>query len=819
MESFEIVLLLLGCVLVSSIFDQVFSRLAMPLVQIALGAVVGFFIVDDPSAVISEPEMFLLIFIAPLLFDESRHADKSALWKNKGHIISLAIGLVFITSLVVGFVLNLLVPSIPLAAAFALGAALGPTDAAAVAAMGKDVKLTDRQKSLLSGEALFNDASGVVAFEFAIAAAVTGAFSLLNATATFLFDFVGGVVVGLALAAIVMFVLGRVRSLGLETPTVFLLFEVIMPFFAYLTAEHFGVSGILAVVAAALFMKFYPSSLTLESSRYAVASENVWELLVFAINGIVFVLLGMKLPEVILPTWNSSGHEGGAWLIVLIVIITAIVIGVRFAWVVGMEKLARNHEGARPKIDKEFLRNAAVVTLAGPKGAVTLSVVMSLPYFISAGTPFPNRDLLIFLASGVIVLTLLIANFVVPLLAPAEEGEGASARSKVEIDILQNVVDGLLAKETPETAVPTRIAVQAYHERMNLVREREVSDEALRDLRINVLESQLGFVEGQMKAGEVGRAAGERYASTISHTIDVLRVRRGSKPSSASAVIGAGAPLMSGTGVAPGAAAARTDLRKKAPFAWTVRFVVDKVRGSNMSEAAKRDMMHLIIASEEHALRYLEEIEPTLDAEGRHAAGLLKSEYGQNLMAIRLRTARAEAEAAEEAREEAREAVADAGVATPPDSTAKLEALSGVDIPEVTPESRRVLDAVEKREAQLEAVIAAPSATGTIPFVGQDLEDADLATKVSSAANAVVDAASVASAALAGEETHTGRKVRGTFLGRRRVKAKTRDIEAEALAMELEQIQLMREAGRLSNADARELREEVYMLQMGLEAR
>lgn len=122
----------------------------------------------------------------------------------------------FITALVVGFVLNLIVPSIPLAAAFALGAALGPTDAAAVAAMGKDVKLTDRQKSLLSGEALFNDASGVVAFEFAIAAAITGTFSLANATATFLFDFVGGVVVGLVLAAIVMFVLGRVRALGLE---------------------------------------------------------------------------------------------------------------------------------------------------------------------------------------------------------------------------------------------------------------------------------------------------------------------------------------------------------------------------------------------------------------------------------------------------------------------------------------------------------------------------------------------------------------------------------------------------------------------------
>ena len=154
-----------------------------------------------------------------------------------------------------------------------------------------------------------------------------------------------------------------------------------------------------------------------------------------------------------------------------------------------------------------------------------------------------------------------------------------------------------------------------------------------------------------------------------------------------------------------------------------------------------------------------------------------------------------------------------------PDSTAKLEAITGIDIPKVTPESKRVLDAAEAREAQLEAVMGPPSETGTIPFVAPDSDDADLAAKVSSAANAVADAASAASAALAGEETHTGRKVRGTFLGKRRVKAKTRDIEAEALSMELEQIRLMREAGRLTNADARELREEVYMLQMGLEAR
>lgn len=200
MASFEIILLLLGCMLASSVFGQVLPRVSLPLAQIALGAVVGTLVTQDPTEVLGDPELFLVLFIAPLLFEESRHANKEALLRNWAPVASLAVGLVVVTTLVVGFTLHAVMPSIPLAAALALGAALGPTDAAAVAAMGADVTLTERQKSLLSGEALFNDASGVVCFEFAIAVAVGGSFSLAEAGATFFVDFFGGVIVGLVLA-------------------------------------------------------------------------------------------------------------------------------------------------------------------------------------------------------------------------------------------------------------------------------------------------------------------------------------------------------------------------------------------------------------------------------------------------------------------------------------------------------------------------------------------------------------------------------------------------------------------------------------------
>lgn len=734
MESFEVVLLLIGCVLVSSVFDQVLSRVSLPLVQIALGAAVGFVISDDPTAVFSDPELFLLLFIAPLLFDESRHADKTALWKNKTMIASLAIGLVIVTMLIVGFVLNLIVPSVPLAAAFALGAALGPTDAAAVAAMGKDVSLSKKQESLLSGEALFNDASGVVSFEFALAAAVTGAFSLVDASVTFVLDFFGGILVGLALAALVMFVLGRVRSLGLETPTVFVLFEVCMPFVTFLAAESLHVSGILAVVAAGLFMKFYPSALTLESSRYAVASKSVWELLVFAINGIVFVLLGMKLPDVILPTWNSAGSEGGIWLVGLVLVVTALVVGVRFVWVLGIEWAGAKKKAAavagstggadvaaaggagsgvdgcasgdsngaakRKALTREAVVDAVATTLSGPKGAVTLSIVLTFPYLTAAGTAFPERDLLIFVASGVILCTLLLANFIVPLLAPAdEEAAEDDSLAQAKVEILQNVISELLEGATPETELSTQAAVRAYRDRLDATRENAVPDSVVRKVRIMMLADQVEFVEDQMKRGAVSRPVGERYAGSLERMIAALGGRK-----SSSSVADHAADVLA---------------RKKAPVTWMVRSILGKIGGARMADDRRREVLRLHADVNQRALKYLATVEPHLSDDGQRAVSLIREE-------IRSRSAH-------------------------------------------------------------DGLWPAPDASSALPVASRELS------------------------------SRSARK--GKRPSRKQVEAKVRDVEAEALGMELEQIKLMREAGRLTSRDARELREEVYMLQMGLEAR
>ena len=178
-ETFEFVLIVLTCVVASSVIDK-FVNVSIPVIQVIIGLLVAL-ILPSVQEVHLESELFMLLFIAPLLFNETRETNIRALLLNLNSILSLAIALVVVSVLSVGYALHLMVPSIPLAAAFALASALGPTDAATVTALKSNIHLTHRQEMLLSGESLINDASGVVAFQFSVAAAVTGTFSLIDA--------------------------------------------------------------------------------------------------------------------------------------------------------------------------------------------------------------------------------------------------------------------------------------------------------------------------------------------------------------------------------------------------------------------------------------------------------------------------------------------------------------------------------------------------------------------------------------------------------------------------------------------------------------
>lgn len=507
-EVFELVLMLLLAVLLSSILDQVVPRISSPLIQIALGIGIAMLAIS-PIEVNLDPELFLVLFIAPLLFNDALEADKRNLWDNKVTIVSFAIGLVVVITLCVGFVLHWLVPSIPLAAAFALGAALGPTDAVAVQALKKEAKVGKREGAILQGEALINDASGVVSFQFAVSAAVTGAFSLADAASSFALGFAGGIVLGIVLAAVFLFFNKRIREMGLDNVTFHVLFEVSMPLVVYLFSELVGVSGILAVVACGvMWSMFRDRKISPYQSRLNIALTSVWKVIGFVLNGIVFVLLGIQLPNAMQSTWDNL-YINNFVLIGYVLLLTALIVLLRFAWALIMTRLVKNPAtGKRDKFSLRMVKSSLVTTVGGPKGAITLSIAFTIPFLLADGSTFPQRSLIIFLASGVIVCTLLLANFLLPVLAPKEEAEADEEEveelMRTKIEIMRTVIERLMADSTEENDRETKIVVSSYNNRIRTIRSvADIEEPAVAKLRIEVIDYQVEQLIGAVERREV----------------------------------------------------------------------------------------------------------------------------------------------------------------------------------------------------------------------------------------------------------------------------------------------------------------------------
>jgi len=533
LEIFEITLLLLAAVLLSAVIDQLVPKVSSPLIQIALGLLIATFAVT-PIEFDLDPDFMIVLLIAPLLFYEAKKAHKVELWKNKLPVLSLAIGLVVGTMMAIGFYVNWLIPSIPLAAAFALGAALGPTDAVAVAALSKQVKLSKRQSAILEGESLINDASGVVTFQFAIAAVITGAFALGDASHQFVIEFFGGIMVGVVLGFVVNFISNRVRAIGLENTTFHVLLEVFSPFIIYLAAHEIHTSGILAVVAAGLVISLSPKEVRPSISRANIVSNSIWKVFTFALNGLVFVLLGAQFPSAMTTTWEN-GVIGHGLLVVDVVVVTLMVILSRYLWVLATD-LAGLKKRENRKPNKSDLKTALVTTLAGPKGAFTLILMMALPFTIPSAegaTIFPERSLLLFLACGVIIVTLLLATFVVPLLAPKndeETEEEAENEGEVSIEILRNVINALNEQETSENQTATQGVIRSYNTRiLRLKNSNDIEVSSNKELRLTALRWEQNYITSLIEKGDVDPEVASELLEHISDN-PTLRRQRSTNP-------------------------------------------------------------------------------------------------------------------------------------------------------------------------------------------------------------------------------------------------------------------------------------------------
>lgn len=410
-----VVLVLLTSVVLSEQLTR-YIPVPLPLMQIALGIVVGF---SSDLKITLNPDVFFLIFLPPLLFLDGWRIPKEALLRNIRTITSLAFGLVVFTVLGGGLFIHWLIPAVPLPLSFALAAILSPTDPIAVASIAKRTPIPGRLMTILEGEALFNDASGLVCMRFAVAAVMTGLFSLEKAVFVFSWLVCGGIIIG----ATVTFLIIRARSwLHLdrnEKSGIQILVSLLIPFIAYLVAEYVKGSGILAAVIAGTVMSRHEHELHVLSET-RIESDSVWNTIQIAANGAIFILLGEQLPDIIgkaAEAVHESGHFRLIWLLVYILSVYGILSLLRFIWVwTSLRMTLFRQTGLNDQYRHYRWKVVLVMTIAGARGAVTLAGILTLPFLLPDGKLFPARDLVIWIAAGVIICSLLTASATLPWL-------------------------------------------------------------------------------------------------------------------------------------------------------------------------------------------------------------------------------------------------------------------------------------------------------------------------------------------------------------------------------------------------------------------
>jgi Na+/H+ antiporter len=457
MHTVTIALILLLAVLASGFFARLLPiKVPLPLIQIAVGAGLAYgFGISVPL----DPEFFFLFFIPPLLFLDGWRIPKSAFFRDVRPITTLAIGLVLFTVLGMGYFIHWLIPSVPLAAAFALAAILSPTDPVAVSAIASRSPIPPRLMHILEGEALLNDASGLVCFRFALAAVITGTFSFLDASIEF-FQVAGG---GLLVGVLVAWLIGVankwfVVAVG-EDPGSQILISLLLPFAAYLAAEHLNVSGILASATAGI-ATHYADMVGRRLATTRMQRRAVWDTIQMALNGVIFVILGAQIRTTVegLPmVANNIGLNSAWWLSLYVLAIGVALTGLRFVWVWSTLRFTLfKKRRAQPSDIKPSMRVLLLTACSGVRGAITLAGILTLPLLMPDGSAFPARDLLIFLAKGVILLSLISASVALPFLSkdmkfvpePAlgmDEGHARVAAAEAAIRHIKSISDATSA--------------------------------------------------------------------------------------------------------------------------------------------------------------------------------------------------------------------------------------------------------------------------------------------------------------------------------------------------------------------------------------
>ncbi|WP_337040602.1 Na+/H+ antiporter [Emticicia sp. 17c] len=473
-----LVLSLLFVVFMLVMLGQKF-KISSPIFLVLAGLFISF-VPSIPNIEI-DPELIFLIFLPPLLYEAAWYTSWNDFWKWKRPIALLAFGLVICTSVIVAYASKAMIPGFTLALGFLLGGIISPPDAVAASSVLKGIKVPKRVTTILEGESLINDASSLIVFRFALAALVTGQFSMEQAVSDFFIVTVMGIVVGLIIAHIA-YVIHRFLP---TTPSIDAALTLLTPYFMYIIAEHFHFSGVMAVVSGGLFLS-YRSHEILTHGSTRLQTIGVWNTLVFVLNGLVFILIGLELPTII------GGLEGYAILdaIKYALVISIITIVIRVLWVYPNAFVPRwLFKSIRTNEPNPGWKNPLIISWAGMRGVISLASALSIPLYLNNGQPFPHRNLILFITFVVILVTLVFQGLTLPLIVKwlkVEEIDHAASEEEQEAGIKLRIMNAALQQLNQKYASEIE-----NNELLNFLKHEIESDISITHQRLNSMECQV----------------------------------------------------------------------------------------------------------------------------------------------------------------------------------------------------------------------------------------------------------------------------------------------------------------------------------------
>lgn len=449
-----------------------------------------------------EPEMIFLLFLPPLLYEAAWYTSWNDFWKWRRPISMLAFGLVFLTSVIIAYVSSAVIPGFTLAMGFLLGGIISPPDAVAAGSVLKNVKVPKGIVTLLEGESLINDASSLIVFRFALAAIISGQFSMTQATGQFFLVSGMGIVVGLAIAHI-MYVIHRFLP---TTSNIDAALTLVSPYLMYIGAEHFHFSGVMAVVSGGLFLS-YRSHEIFSSGSSRLQTVNVWSTVAFILNGLVFILIGLELPVIMADMDGYSLSDAVKYGL----IISLVAILIRIAYVLLFAHLPKwlgNNRRSDPH--NPAWKGPLIVGWAGMRGVVSLASALSVPLLMENGQAFPHRSLILFITFIVILVTLVFQGLTLPTV--------------IRWVNIKDMADALPAAEQ-EAAIHLRlmnVAVKRLDEKYAF----EINDNELVGILRQQLENDISVVGEKLESlacDETEKAEVELYNQIL---LDIYSVQR-----------------------------------------------------------------------------------------------------------------------------------------------------------------------------------------------------------------------------------------------------------------------------------------------------